>query len=286
MEARERRHLGESTFRDVMQVEPPEVRTVVEAKSLDLEFAELWNRPVLSRLDRRWITLASLVCLGDETSLRAHLYGALKSGDISLDELEEGMFHCALYRGFPLASFGQRALSDVAEELNLTPSDQLDLEPVDWASESDRLDTGEEKFLSVMASRAGRSPGDFKHVYSHYGVLQTVFAELWPRPVLNQRIQRLITLACVGLSVAPLPVTMHCRVAMETGDLSYQEMGEFTLHFCFYAGWPCASQMSTATDQAFIELEQLAANDQMRRDVAAAHSAVGPDYSLDGYRKL
>ena len=268
-----------------MQAEPPEVNSVLAAKSFDLEFGELWNRSVLNRKERRWITITSLACLGDEVGIRAHMYGALKSGDISIDELQEGIFHIALYRGFPLARLTERAMWDVANELGLAPSGELDLSAIDWPSESDRLDVGETKFLSVMGSRAGRSSGDFKHVYSHYGVLQTVFAELWPRGVLTQRERRLITLACVGLSVAPLPVTMHCWVAMESGDLSYKEMGEFNLHFCFYAGWPCASQMSTATDQAFIDLEQRATQDTLRHDVEMAHRAVGPDYSLDGYRK-
>jgi 4-carboxymuconolactone decarboxylase len=262
-----------------MQTSPPPVRSVLGAKSLDLEFAELWNRSILSRKERRWITLASLSCLSDEVTTRAHVYGALKSGDISLAEMQEGIFHCALYRGFPRAWFVERAMWEVADELGLAPDDSLDLQAVDWPSESARLDVGETKFLSVMASRATRGQG----AYTHNGVLQTVFAELWPRGVLTQRERRLITLACVGLSVAPLPVTMHCRVAMETGDLSFAEMEEFNLHFCFYAGWPCASQMTTATAIAIAQLQQETRQDQLRQDISAAHQSVGPDYSSLGY---
>jgi 4-carboxymuconolactone decarboxylase len=281
MDSKNRRALGEETYRAVMRVEPPVVGSVLSAKMLDLEFAELWNRSVLNRTERRWITIASLACLSDEVGVRAHVYGALASGDISLEALQEGIFHCALYRGFPRAWFVERAMLDVAAELGLSPDDSLDLDAIGWPSEDARLDVGETKYLSVMASRATRGAGP----YQHNGVLQTVFAELWPRGVLTQRERRLITLACVGLSVAPLPVKMHCRVAMETGDLSFEEMGEFILHFAFYAGWPCASQMSISTSEAIQQLRQDTRNDQLRRDIEAAHRAVGPDYSVDGYRE-
>jgi 4-carboxymuconolactone decarboxylase len=170
---------------------------------------------------------------------------------------------------------------DVARELGLSPSGTVDLEAIEWQNEDQRLGVGETKFLSVMAFRATRGAGP----YTHNGVLQTVFAELWPRGVLTQRERRLITLACVGLSVAAIPVTSHCRAAMETGDLSFDEMGEFILHFAFYAGWPCVSQMSTATGDAIGQLRRETTNDQLRLDVAAAHRAVGPGYSLSGYRQ-
>ena len=60
MDSKARRKLGEDTYRSVMQTEPPEVRSVLTAKMLDLEFAELWNRELLTRKERRWITLACL----------------------------------------------------------------------------------------------------------------------------------------------------------------------------------------------------------------------------------
>ena len=181
------------------------------------------------------------------------MYGALKSGDISLEELQEGIFHLALYRGMPRAWFLERAMWDVADELGMEPdTDALDLEAIDWASESDRLDVGEQKYLSVMAGRVTRGAG----AYPHQGVIQTVFAELWPRGVITQRERRLITLACVGLSYAPLPITMHCQVAMETGDVSFRELEEVNLHMAFYAGWPCTSSMTAATSVALQTLQE------------------------------
>ncbi len=281
MDSKARRKLGEDTYRSVMQAEPPAVRSVLTAKMLDLEFAELWNRELLNRKERRWLTLACLASQSDEILTRAHVYGALKSGDISLEELQEGIFHTALYRGFPRAWFLERAMWDVADELGMQPDeDALDLEAIDWASESDRLDVGEQKYLSVMAGRVRRGAG----AYPHQGVLQTVFAELWPRGVITQRERRLITLACVGLSYAPTPITMHTQVAMETGDLTYRELEEVNLHMAFYAGWPCTSSMTTATAVALQALKAQDSAAELRRDIQAAHEAVGPDYSVLGYR--
>jgi 4-carboxymuconolactone decarboxylase len=282
MDSKDRRKLGEETYRDVLQCDPPLVESLLTAKMLDLEFAELWNRGALSRKERRWITIASLACLGDEPGTRSHVYGALKSEDISVEELQEASFHCSLYRGFPRAWLLERAIWDVAGELGLSSHGSVDLEPVAWQSENDRLSVGETKFLSVMAF-----PGPPRNLdpYTHNGVLETVFAELWPRGVLTQRERRLITLACVGLSVAAIPVNSHTRAAMESGDLSFLEMGEFILHFAFYAGWPCASQMSNAVGEAIGQLLQETQKDQNRRDFEVANRAVGPKYSLEGYRQ-
>ena len=281
MDSKARRQLGEDTYRSVMQTEPPEVRSVLTAKMLDLEFAELWNRELLTRKERRWITLACLAAQSDEILTRAHVYGALKSGDISLEELQEGIFHLALYRGcLGRGSSSGRCGTWPTSSAWSPTTDALDLEAIDWASESDRLDVGEQKYLSVMAGRVTRGAG----AYPHQGVIQTVFAELWPRGVITQRERRLITLACVGLSYAPLPITMHCQVAMETGDVSFRELEELNLHMAFYAGWPCTSSMTAATSVALQTLKAQDTAAELRRDIQAAHEAVGPDYSVLGYR--
>ncbi len=50
---------------------------------VDSVFGELWSRPGLSRLDRRWITLACVGAAAVHIPIEQHLYAALASGDSS-----------------------------------------------------------------------------------------------------------------------------------------------------------------------------------------------------------
>jgi 4-carboxymuconolactone decarboxylase len=77
---------------------------------LDSVFAELWTRGVLTRRERRLITLTCLGACGNQATLDAHLYAALRVGDLSLSELREFVHHFAFYAGFPSAAAIETAL--------------------------------------------------------------------------------------------------------------------------------------------------------------------------------
>jgi 4-carboxymuconolactone decarboxylase len=70
----------------------------------DFVFSEVWTRPGLSRRDRRWITLTCVGVAGPGRHMDAHVYAALKSGDITLDEMREFVLQLAVYSGFPNGS--------------------------------------------------------------------------------------------------------------------------------------------------------------------------------------
>jgi len=82
--------------------------------------------------------------------------------------------------------------------------------------------------------------------YTGQGVLDTVFGELWTRPGLTRKERRLITLACVGAASSRTAIDAHLRGALDSGDLTVEEMQEFILHFAFYAGWPRAATVEAA----------------------------------------
>jgi 4-carboxymuconolactone decarboxylase len=81
-------------------------------RATEFVFGEVWTRPGLSRRDRRWITLACVSSAAPGQHLDSHVYGALKSGDISLDEMREFVLHFGAYAGFPQA----RPLNAVIDE--------------------------------------------------------------------------------------------------------------------------------------------------------------------------
>jgi 4-carboxymuconolactone decarboxylase len=43
--------------------------------------------------------------------------------------------------------------------------------------------------------------------------------------------------------------------ALASGDISREELGEFVLHFAYYAGWPRASALEMATYRAVARLD-------------------------------
>ncbi|HEX4216827.1 MAG TPA: carboxymuconolactone decarboxylase family protein [Acidimicrobiales bacterium] len=104
---------GEEAFREVNLIRAPERDTpYTQAGILNFVFGHVWQRPGLSRRDRRLITVA---CVGIDDSvmpIRSHVGSALQSGDISLGEMREVALQFSAYYGFAKGEF----LSQVAEE--------------------------------------------------------------------------------------------------------------------------------------------------------------------------
>jgi 4-carboxymuconolactone decarboxylase len=101
----DRHEIGMRTFADVMTVDPPDDDSPAIAHGLiDFVFAEIWSRPMLSRRDRRFVTLACVAAADATKPLEDHVYAALNSGDISITEMREAVLHFAVYAGWPKAS--------------------------------------------------------------------------------------------------------------------------------------------------------------------------------------
>lgn len=65
-------------------------------------FADIWERPGLSKRDRSLITVAALVAMNRTEQLRFHLAYAVQNG-VSKEELAEQITHLAFYSGWPTA---------------------------------------------------------------------------------------------------------------------------------------------------------------------------------------
>jgi 4-carboxymuconolactone decarboxylase len=76
-------------------------------------FAEIWTRPGLTRKERRWIAITCASMSGAQIPMETHMGSALRTGDITLEELQEFIVHFAVYAGYPKAVMARRAL-DVA----------------------------------------------------------------------------------------------------------------------------------------------------------------------------
>jgi 4-carboxymuconolactone decarboxylase len=65
-------------------------------------FADVWERPQLSKRDRSLITCAALVALGKTEQMNFHFPRALENG-VTEQELVELITHLAFYAGWPAA---------------------------------------------------------------------------------------------------------------------------------------------------------------------------------------
>jgi len=243
--------LAEQTYRDVMTVEPPVPSSPLEQATLEFLFGEVWPRPGLSRRDRRWVTLACVAAADSPRAIEDHVYAALNSGDISVSELLEFVLQFAVYCGWPKGSHFEGVTRQQWARIHTERGQPAPPWPVlataslgdnDWER---RLQRGEEEFRDVNFVDA--PPRDTP--YNHAGILNFVFGHVWQRPGLTRRERRLITVPCVGIDDSPLPIISHVGSALQSGDITLEEMRELVLHFSAYYGFAKGEHLDrTATD--------------------------------------
>lgn len=100
---------------------------------------------------------------------------------------------------------------------------------------------GKATFAEVMTFEGSPTGTPFEA-----SVADFAFARLWSRPGLSRRDRRLATITCVAAHGIPGPLNHHVYAALNSGDISYDEMLEFVLHFAVYGGWEKATQFGTA----------------------------------------
>lgn len=234
-----RRERGLRTFTEVMAVEPPADTSPVVADGLiDFVFADVWTRPGLSRRDRRFVTLACVAAADADAPLERHVYAALKSGDISITEMQEAVLHFAVYAGWPKASRFNIVVDlqwqRICDERGESPPPPEPLLPLPTESDPEkRLQGGEQTFIDVNCIPF-TPPRD--NPYHGAGILNYVFGEMWQRPGLRMKERRLITVACVAFQDADIPILSHVYAALKSGDISFEEMDELALQFTAYYG--------------------------------------------------
>src|SRR3954467_11110309 len=108
-----------------------------------------------------------------------------------------------------------------------------------WATRQERQAIARAEYEHIMTTPSPAPSG----AYIESGVIGFVFGEMWRRGVLTPRDRRWITLTCVGAAGAITPIDTHVYAALKSGDISYSEFDEFTLHVGTQAGWPKASDV-------------------------------------------
>lgn len=241
----DRAALGAKVLQDLFAEEPVQRSTPLANSELDFVSAEVWTRAGLSS-QARWLT--ALTCVAEAanaTENERYAYGALQSKALTMAEIREFVLHFAVYCGWSKARAMDQAVTRAAQRLGLAEPEEpppLVLEP-----KSERQARGSACWMDVMTFPAP-PPAE---PYTDAGILNFVFGEMWDRPGLDRKGRRWVTLASVGLCDGLGPIKSHLWAAVNSGDVSLEELGEFILFYAVYAGWPKGSVMlTTARDIA------------------------------------
>ena len=234
----ERTARGLATQAEVTGRPAPEPETLIEESWRDFIFAEVWTRPGLPRRPRFLVAIASATTCGlEDSQIDGYVRGALKGEYLTLAELREAALHLGVYSGWGNGGKLDRAVTRVAEELGLPPTDVPPICPEPWNPQV-RNDRGHAEFDKVMTF----PPGPPKTPYLE-GINNFVFGEMWCRRGLDEPSRRWITLVGVCESGAEIPIRSHIHAAMASGNCKPEEMLEFVLQYGTHAGWPKASRM-------------------------------------------
>jgi 4-carboxymuconolactone decarboxylase len=116
---------------------------------------------------------------------------------------------------------------------------------------SEDLDRGRRLFTEITLD----PPPTADTPFVRDGVIGAVFGDLWGRGVLPTRERRLISITCVCAASIPFAMDQHMRAALNSGDMSLDDLQEFVLHFAYYAGWPKAALAHKTLSAIAAELE-------------------------------
>jgi 4-carboxymuconolactone decarboxylase len=105
---------GEDCFREIncMPYAPPRDNPYTGAGILNFVFGEMWLRPGLGMKERRLITVACVAFQDAEIPVMSHVYAALKSGEISCDEMDELALQFAAYYGCAKADYLNQVIAE------------------------------------------------------------------------------------------------------------------------------------------------------------------------------
>jgi 4-carboxymuconolactone decarboxylase len=107
---------GAANYLAVMTTPAPSpVTPYFEAGILNFVFGEMWMRAGLDQRSRRWITLVGVADSSATTPIRTHTYGAMASGNATVQEMQEFVLQYAIHGGWPKASVMQGAVIEMGD---------------------------------------------------------------------------------------------------------------------------------------------------------------------------
>ena len=113
------------------------------------------------------------------------------------------------------------------------------------SEQTERRARGDKFYREVTTTE----PPPVQDAYMEF-TMDEVFGDVWSRPGLTRKERRFITLTCVAMTGAPTALQSHVSAAINSGDISAEEMIEWCVHLAHYGGWPLSSSAYTAIQTA------------------------------------
>jgi 4-carboxymuconolactone decarboxylase len=119
-----RRERGEAAYLHVHGVPSPPASTAFRGRGyVDYLYGEIWTRAAhLTRRDRRIVSICCAGAAGIDEEATEHLRAALAMGELTYEELQELVFHYAIYLGWLQGRRLDDLLVRVATDAGLEPS--------------------------------------------------------------------------------------------------------------------------------------------------------------------
>ena len=83
---------------------PPEGSNAFADVMLEQLFAEVWTREALPMRDRRLLIMGVIAAQGEVATWKIQVRSAIKNGELSAEQVREGLIHLAQYAGYPRAA--------------------------------------------------------------------------------------------------------------------------------------------------------------------------------------
>lgn len=235
----ERQAVAAADYEHIMTTPgPPPMGAYIDAGVIGFVFGEMWRRGVLAPRDRRWITLSCVAAAGAAYPIETHVWAALNSGDVTFEEFDEFVLHCATQLGWPKASvlqmYGLQAMAKLAEQRG-EPLGELQFEPwTDPVDDDARRTRGETSYREVH----GAEPPAGRTAFRGAAYLDYLYGEIWTRRrYLTRRDRRIVSICCCGAAGVDEEAREHLRAALVQGDMSSDDLQELVVHFAVYVGW-------------------------------------------------
>lgn len=81
-------------------------------------------------------------------------------------------------------------------------------------------------------------------------MIENLFGEIWSRDVLSIRDRRLFLMGAIASQAQTDVYEMQCMAALKGGELTPEQLREFTILMTQYIGYPKTTAMRSATEKA------------------------------------
>lgn len=250
----ERQAAARAEYEHIMTTPSPDPTSAyIDVGVIGFVFGEMWRRGVLTARDRRWITLSCLGSTGSSYPIETHVWAALNSGDINLEEFDEFVLHFATQLGWPKASVlsmhGAIAMTTLAEQRGEEIPSITFVPWTDPVAVEERHARGDAAYGAVH----GRPPPPSTTPFRRSAYLDYLYGEIWTREDhLTRRDRRIISICCCAAAGVASETRDHLEAALRNLELTLEQLQELVVHFAVYVGWALGRQL----DDLLLEVGQ------------------------------